>query len=295
VVKYQVAIPSYGRHETISGATLAMLESLSVPDELITIFVPDSSQLKKYESRLGGRYRLVVALPGKFKAIQFYHRWYCENYGEGTPLVQMDDDIYWLSTLFPDSNTKAGHRLRRHKGGLQPILETGFGLAESVGTKLWGATIESRPEHMTQTALVGNALIYGGLQGCYAGDSIFVGEGRQYAESFEEDSETSLQAFRKYGAVVRLEYLSLKTEVPQPGGIRGELIDSGLAPDDRSAKIVRAEANLGAFNTIAQRYPDLVSVVRNNGQGVVGLSFRGEGNVGIPREVVEQTFGNWER
>lgn len=292
---YQVAIPSYGRHRTIGAGTLATLERAGVDKDRITIFVPSEAQKADYEETLGrSDYRLVVTAPGKFKSIQLAQEHYVSQGMEGTPVVQMDDDIYGLKVLKTDPKVRAGHRLMLYTGKLQPIVETGFGISETAGARLWGATIEARPKYMTETALVGNALIYGGLQGYYAGDPIFTGEGREYVASFEEDSETSLQAFTRYGAVVRLEYLSLVTAPPEPGGIQGELIEAGLASDQEQAAPVRRAQNLTAFTGLTRRYPQLVSVQPNSREGTMELVYTDLGNVRIPRAVVESNFGSWE-
>lgn len=293
-LEYQVAIPSYGRHKTIGAGTLATLERAGVGNDRITIFVPNDEQKRNYEDELGKTsYRIVVTMPGKFRSLQLAHEYYISAGMEGYPLVHMDDDIYGFKVLTSDAEAVPGHKIMRYTGKLQPVLETGFGLAESVGTKLWGATIEARPKYMSQTALVGNALIYGCFQGCYAGDPIFLGDGRTYLESFEEDSETSLQAFTRYGSVVRLEYFSLVTKPPEQGGIQGELIGKGLAESHARAETVRLAQNLTAFTSLTERYPHLVAIQANSHEGTMELAYRDPGNVSIPRSAVEDGFGKW--
>ena len=184
-----------------------------------------------------------------------------------------------------------GHKLVTYEGKLDLIVKTGFGLAESVGAKLWGGTIEARPKYLSQTALIGNALIVGGFQGCYSGDPIFTGPERTYREPFEEDGETSLQAFVKYGANVRLDYLSLWTQAPTAGGIRGELVDRSAARDDEQAAQIRTASNLAAFSHLVNRYPGIVSLGIDSDRGTMELKYADLGNVRIPRGIVETQFG----
>jgi len=295
---YQVAIHTYGRHELIADRALATLEALEVDRDKITVFVPNQEQLYDYKAELGNKWRLVISSPGQFRCRQFYHLWFAEKYGENQKLIQVDDDISPFKYLVPDDSKMNGYALARYEGTLDSLAEIGYGVAESVGTRLWGMSYRNNEFYMSDTVTVGNLLVMGRFQGAYAGDSIYLGSDRTYLESQEEDAETSLRAFSKYGKVVRLNFISSveKIGLKSPGGIRGEQMGKGLAEDIKEAWAIREMTNRAAFETIYASFPGLVKIVENTDSKVTGIprrSFRYKnmGNITIPRKVVEAQFG----
>ena len=295
---YQVAIHTYGRQELIADRALATLEALKVDRDQITVFVPNSEQLSDYKAELGDGWRLVVSAPGQFRCRQFYHNWFAEKYGENQKLIQVDDDIAAFSYLVPDESKVNGFALAKFDGTLDSLAKIGYGVAESVGTRLWGMSFRNNEFYMANTVTVGNLLVMGRFQGAYAGDSIYVGSDRTYLESQEEDAETSLRAFVKYGKVVRLNFISSVEKIGRrsPGGIRGEQIGKGLAEDIKQAWSIREMTNRAAFETIQGNFPGLVKIVENGDSKFTGITrrsfkYKNMGNITIPREVVEAQFG----
>jgi hypothetical protein len=289
---YQIAIASYGRQDTIQRATLRTLQLLSVDPELITIFVPNDEHLREYQRVLGNKYRVVVSAPGLVQSQLFFHAWYSEKYGRGTRLIRMDDDIWGLRLLSTQGNT--GKKLELYDGEFDSIANTGFRLSESVGARLWGGTLEARPQYLSQTATIGNVLIAGGLQGCYSSDPMFLSDSRPNLESFDEDAETSIQSFLTYGANVRLEYLSLWTKPATTGGMSADMVDRLGAKDENEAIRARETVHLAAFSSLAQRYPGIVALGVDPDRGTMELNYSDSNNVEIPRGVVETQFGNWK-
>jgi len=295
-VDYQVAICTYARQETIKKATLATLERAGVDRDRITIFVPSAEQRYDYEDVLGqNTYRMVVTNPGLFKCRQLAHKYYVGKGMEGTPLIHMDDDIWGFLKVIDDETQSCGKAAVPYEGTLDHIANVGFGLAKSVGTGLWGLTYMSNPFYMNHTVSVGNTLVNGGFQGVYAGDDIFIGPRRTYCESAEEDGETSLQAFVKYGKVIKFSYMSIDVNNPNggrvdPGGIRKEIQDSGYAETSKDAKKARQLANEAAFSLMVERYPGLVKTYRAT-NGKLRLHYKYMGNITIPSHLVEAEFG----
>jgi len=295
---FQVAICTYARERTIGKATLATLKRAQVDPDQITLFVPSAKQRYDYEDVLGqNTYRIVVTSPGQFRSRQMAHRHYVSKGMEGVPLIQIDDDIWGFWELVERPETKAGWDTIHYEGTLEDMAKQGYGLASSLGTGLWGISFAQNYFYMSNHASVGNMLICGGFQGVYAGDDIFIGERRTYAESAEEDSETSCLAFLKYGKVARLQYFSLDLKDIEPGGIRKEITDEGYVKTEQEAIRAREMTNVAAREMIAQRYPGLVSVVwMDKKDGFLGngkqqaLKYKRLGNTSIPRNLIEREF-----
>ena len=303
-MEFVVAIATYAREETIGPAVLETLKRAKVDDDQIKVFVPNEEQLLDYRRKLGNRYELIVSCPGQFAARQFYHRWISEKYGQGFKTIQMDDDIYGFWELIETPERKAGWDKRLYEGSLEDLAKQGYGLAEELGTGLWGMGITQNYFFMQNKAMAGNMLIAGGFQGVFAGDDIFIGKQRTYAESAHEDVETCCLAFIKYGKLVKLPYFSIITKDIEPGGIRKEVTDKGHAKSEAEAAKAREMTDFAARKMLSERYPELVSLawaeegttlgegtrfVLENGK-FQHLRFRRIGNSSIPRRVVENRF-----
>lgn len=294
---YLVAIATYGRHQTIGKATLRALETAKVHPDQIKVFVPNEEQLHDYRAELGNKYELIVSCPGQFAARQFYHRWISEKFGQGFKTIQMDDDIYGFWELRERPDLTSGWDNALYEGTLEDIAVQGYGLAESLGTGLWGIGFAQNYFYMSNKASAGNMLISGGFQGVYAGDDIFIGKQRTYAESAGEDNETSCLAFQKYGKVAKLQYFSIVIKDIEPGGIRAEIKDKGYADSELEAVRAREMTDCAAREMLAERYPDLLSVVwKERSDAVLGdgkqqmLKYRRLNSASIPRHIVESQF-----
>lgn len=294
---FSVSISTYARHDLIGRATLSALEKAKVHPDQINIFVPNDEQLRDYREVLGNKYRLIVSEPGLFKSKQFQHRWFVEQGRQGERIIQMDDDIWGFSELVERPGTKAGWANIPYEGTLEDIARQGYGLAESLGTGLWGMSFSDNYFYMSDHASIGNMLVCGAFQGCYAGDDIFIGPNRTYIESAEEDGETSCLAFIKYGKVIRLQYLSLVVKHIEQGGIRSEVMDNGYVQTQAESVAAREMTNVAAREMIAQRYPGLVTVVwKDKKDSFLGngrqqaLRYTRMGNTNIPRSIIESEF-----
>ena len=61
-MKYEIAIPSYKRPETIKQKTLKLLEKYSIDKNKITIFVANKKEYKDYFESLGMDYKIVIGV-----------------------------------------------------------------------------------------------------------------------------------------------------------------------------------------------------------------------------------------
>ena len=247
----QYAIASYKRAQTCSQRTVATLKRLGVKDEQMTIFVADTGEEAEYRSVIAG-IKIVVGQPGLIHQRRFYNGYY----PAGEPIVNADDDIYDLKFL-----AKTG-KLKSFEGDLNEVAEYAFSISKSCGAKLWGISAVENGFYMSRSTSAGLRYICGILHGSFAGDSTMCGEDRPLVSS-GEDFETTLRSFRKYGSVVRLDWLCPRTKYFAPGGMQEELggKDSRKAEHERQLK------------SIASRHAGLCSVYEKNG-GVTNIRLK---------------------
>lgn len=207
----QYAVPSYRRLQVCKERTLKTLKRLGVCDDQITVFVADDSDFSCYSKALGG-IRVVTGVPGLINQRRFYNGWYEPN----TPIVNVDDDLYDLK--YVDSRGK----LKSYDGDFNRVAEYAFKTCRSYGAKLWGIAAYENGFYMKRQTTAGLRYVCGILHGSFAGDPAMTGDDRPLVSS-GEDFETTLRSFRRYGVVVRLDWLCPKTKYFAPGGMQAEL------------------------------------------------------------------------
>lgn len=254
MLDYRIAIPSYKRPEILKKATLATLERYGVDPTRITIFVANEAEREAYEAVLGHSYAIVVGVIGKVHQQRFYHRWY----PTGTPLLNLDDDLYNI-------RQKIGEKLEDYTGTIDEIVKIGFQICEESGAKLWGINPVSNGFFMGDYAVIGLRYICGNVYGNYAGDPAIIGEDREYDGSSGDDYETTLRSWVQNGRVARIEWLCPVTKYFAGGGIDAELKSRGIEDRQIDHKI--------ALENIATRYPMLATVYTKAG-GVTNLRLR---------------------
>lgn len=263
---YQVAIPSYKRPQIVRDASVATLERFGVPRDNITVFVANDSERIEYEAALPG-YNIVTAELGKVNAQRFYHRYY----DQGTPLLNLDDDVYDIKQASPEK------KLVPYGGTVADIADLGFRLCRDNAAQLWGINPVNNAFFMGQHATVGLRLICGNFYGNYAGDVAITGADRPVAVSSGDDWETTIRSFIRNGAVVRLEWLTPITKYFAAGGIDAEVKEKGI-PD-------RQVENTRELRAIVERYPDLASG-KVKAQGVYSIRLKPITFSKIPREAL---------
>jgi hypothetical protein len=237
---YQIAIPSYRRAELLKNVTLKTLERYGAEKDRITIFVANEEQADEYRKVITD-YRIVVAEIGQLNAYRFYHRHY---YAKGTPLLNLDDDIYDLK----QRNDK--DKLEPYDGTIDDLVKLGFDLCETSGAKMWGINPVNNGFFMSDWSVIGLRYICGNFYGNYAGDPAIIGDDRPSLLSSGDDYETTMRSFIANGAVARIEWLTPMTKYfAKNGGIDSEIKDKGI--DDRQIE------HTAELQAIILRYPDL--------------------------------------
>lgn len=254
IINYQIAIPSYKRADILQKGTLSMLNKFGVDKKRITIFVANEDELKEYTNVLGNEYKIVVAVPNLWKA----RKWYNENYyKKNTPILNIDDDVYELKTL-------KGDKLESANFDLDMFVSLAFKICEKNKTKIWGICPTENAFYMSNDITIGLRYICGIFHGTYAGENYLVRNDRSQ-ESSGEDMETTLQAFKEYGCVIRFEFICPKTKYFANGGIDAELKSKGIT--DRQVDHTK---NL---ESIAKRFPEYCKLYKKAGD-ITNIRFK---------------------
>lgn len=263
-MKYEIAIPSYKRAELLQTATLATLVRYGVDKDRVTIFVANDDEAVKYRATLGDDWRIVTGVIGKVNQQRFYHNWY----PEGTPLLNLDDDVYDLHEV------NDAKKLQSFTGTIDELVSFAFDLADKVGARMWGINPVNNGFFLKNETVVGLRYICGNFYGNYAGDLAICGNDRPSAISSGDDYETTFRSYLQNGAVVRIEYLTPITKYFAPGGIDAELKERGV--ENRQ---VEHDAEL---RRIIDRYPDLAGLQTKAG-GVTNIRVKTKTFARIPR------------
>jgi hypothetical protein len=240
-MEYQIAIPSYKRISVLNNATLATLNKLKANFDNVTVWVANEEEKAAYEKGVLYPVKIKTASPGVMAARQHYHR----AYPKGTPILNLDDDVYSLKQ-------KNGNRLGEPEMTLDEIVNLGFMLCEKTKARIWGISPVSNGFYMQDHISVGLRLICGIFFGSYAGDVEMLGERITDPKTTSaEDYELSIKSFIAHGAVVRLEFLTPPSRYFAPGGIDENLKDYGID---------RKEEHLRQCELLASTYPEYCSV-----------------------------------
>jgi hypothetical protein len=250
---YRIVIPSYQRPETCQSQSINTLLRLGADPSQIDVWVADNEQRDLYTATLSKEINILVAEKGLDNARRIYH----QHYTEGTPLLNVDDDLL-------DLVEKDGDKLVPLSVTLEAVTTTGFEIANAVGARLWGVNAVANGFFMGDTISVGLRYICGNFFGSYAGDPVYTGA-REVPGSSGEDFLNTLRSYTRYGNVVRLDYLATKTKFFAAGGIDAELKTEGIAE--------RQDDHAAALNKIANAYPNLAKTYTKSG-GITNLRLK---------------------
>lgn len=252
---YVVAIPSYGRHETIVAKTLETLKKGGVPAKCVHIFVANETERSAYASANASAsatpsntfVKIIVGVKGITEQRKFITRYFAE----GTHIVSMDDDVEKFLRLSRDGQKLVEFK----KGDLDRFIRKAFAQAEAHNLFLWGVYPMRYAYFMKHNVTTDLRLILGTAYGyiCRHDADLVptVGE--------KEDYENTIRHYLKDGGVMRFNDICLKTIYHSPGGL-GKLTEE------------RLQANKVAAEAIKKAYPDLVTIFkRPNGMTEVRL------------------------
>jgi hypothetical protein len=238
VPDYEIAIPSYKRHNLLLQQTIPTLAKLKADLDKITVFVASTEEQFIYQTTLEGAnldIPVVVGVPGIGPQRQFINQYY----SEGTRIFSMDDDVCGVYQ-------KKDDKYEETTLTLDQIVEIGYGLCEKHGARIWGINAVLNGLFMKDTATVGLRYVCGIFHGGYAQDPCLTDPERSLISS-GEDFENSLRSFVMYGNIVRLDWLAPKTKYFNNGGIQESV----------GGKEARRLDHAKALGEICSRYPEL--------------------------------------
>lgn len=254
----EYAIPSRARADTLVSKTLPLLRRLGISAERISVFV-DESETVEYASALAlydhgdlGLVRLRRGALGMAAQRRAIH----DHYPEDSLFVTLDDDLRDLAIRDDETTLRS-----IAPNEWQDVVETGFEMCESTGARIWGLYPVPNPYFMRPRIRTALTYIGGGLWGC-------VNRRRDDALDVtledKEDFERSIRCYLADGAVVRIEYVTWRTE-----GYAGA---GGMQTDGlRTAERIRSSAEI-----LVERYPGLatLNLTKKSGKAEIRLADR---------------------
>jgi len=238
IPNYEIAIPSYKRHNLLLQQTIPTLAKLNADLDKITVFVANKKEQLTYQTTLEGAnldIPVVVGVPGIGPQRQFINQYY----SEGTRIFSMDDDVCGVYQ-------KKDNKYEETTLTLDEIVKIGYTLCEKHGARIWGINAVLNGLFMKDTATAGLRYVCGIFHGGYAQDPCLTDSERSLISS-GEDFENSLRSFSMYGNVIRLDWLAPKTKYFNHGGIEESI----------GGKEARRLDHAKALEEICSRYPGL--------------------------------------
>ena len=210
---YEVAVPSYKRHETIKEKTLATLKRYGIPADKITVFVANKEEEALYKGALDPKTygKIVVGVKGMHDIRNFITGYY----KVGTKIVNVDDDIKGF--LEYDESTKRKERPLR---SLVQVIKRGFDECEKAKTKLWGVYPVANGYFMKPKVSTDIRYIIGSFWGCI-NPGLKGADGVEITTEYKEDYQRTILYYKKYGCVVRLNmYAPISAYYTEAGGMQ---------------------------------------------------------------------------
>ena len=165
----QIVIPPYRRSKILPAQTLATPARHGANLKNVTVFVASGEEKAVYDRQIkscGLSVRTVVGVKGLIDQRIFYNRFF----EEGTPLLNLDDDI-------------AGLYQKGEKNKLVPLQCTidslasrGFLACRQYGARLWGINPVLNGLFLQPSITVGLRYIFGIFHGSFSGDPCSLGE-----------------------------------------------------------------------------------------------------------------------
>tara|TARA_R110001632_G_scaffold190550_3_gene311207 strand:+ start:1225 stop:1992 length:768 start_codon:yes stop_codon:yes gene_type:complete len=192
---FRIAIPTYKRYEGINK-TLNTLERNNIDKSIIDIFVNNIEELEIYKP-LYEDYNLIVGKTGMKEIREFIFNYYKE-----------DDWVFCLDDDITDFKISKNNKLELCEDLTAEIL---YGFSECLvnNTILFGLAPTSNPFFMKETASTHLQFCGGWSFGVIIPKDRYV---LKLNVSQYEDYERTIKIYKKYGSVVRLNYLTAMTK-----------------------------------------------------------------------------------
>lgn len=204
-MEYKIAIPSFKRANTLRKKTLAYLQRCAVQDNNIYIFVADEKERAIYQDEFPGRnYNIVLGVHTLCAQRNFINKYFAE----GEYVLNFDDDV---EALF------IGEQKLQEFNHLDALAQRGYDEMILHKTKIFGIYPVANHFFMDKKVTTDNRYIVG----CFWGCIIDHDEELKITIEDKEDFERTIKYFKKFGAVVRINDVCVKTNYyKEPGGMQ---------------------------------------------------------------------------
>lgn len=232
-MEYKIAIPSFKRANTLRKKTLAYLEKCSVPEQLIYIFVADHKEYETYLAEFPEKkYNIIVGA----HTLCAQRNFITQYFQQGEYILNFDDDVDGL--FIADFAAKKLFLC----DGLNDIATMGHNLMMANNTNIFGVYPVANHFFMDENITTDNRYIVG----CFWGCIIDHDEELKITLEDKEDFERTIKYFKKFGAIVRINHVCVKTNYyKEPGGMQ----------ETRTKQRVHDSAHY-----LANKYPDYCKI-----------------------------------
>jgi hypothetical protein len=248
IKEYKIVIPSYRRAKVLEDRTLQVLRNHNIPKEKIFIFVGNKDEEKRYKETLSPYYNRIVVGEVGMKEI----RNFITNYfDDGEYLMCFDDDLKNFEELLIEKEKDKPFSRSTHSRKLKDLdkfITDGFNELERTGFQMFGVYPASNPFFMKKTITHRLEFCVGSCWGKINDKSLTL------SIDNKEDFERTLLSYKKYGGVVRFNYISPITNYyTLAGGMN----------DDRTY-----EDDLKSCNYLIKTFPQYVKMARTRKSGM---------------------------
>lgn len=225
---YIIAVPSYNRHETILKATLSTLQRHNIPKDKIIIFVADQEQYDKYPTD----YKKVIGEKGMMNIRNFM----TDYFEDKQKIFYLDDDIYEFYQKDGDKITILNN--------LHESITNAFDILDKSKSQIFGFYPVNNGRFMKDEITLNLTYIVGCCYGVINDKELKV------SMDDKEDYERSIKSFLKYGNVVRINNISIKTKYyTEKGGLQSEGMRNADKVNENAQLLVNTYPELCKINT----------------------------------------------
>jgi len=240
-MKYKIAIPSFNRPEQIGNRTLAMLKKYNFDIKDIDIFVNTSEDMDKYSS-LYPEYNIILGVKGLKEIREFIFNFY----KEGDLVLMVDDDIDDILMKNPKAWEPSSYS--EDDADLKFEINNAFEIMINKGAGMWGVYPVKNHFFMKNVITYDLKFCSGGFFGVKIDKECGSLKVAQY-----DDYERCIKYYKKYGSLIRLNYLCMDTKIG---------VNKGGMNDDKEERLKISKRDLGI---LCGEYYEYVNVKKKKG------------------------------
>jgi len=204
---FRIAICSYKRYKMLGNKSLKVLEKYNIPKNIIDIFVNNEQEYEIYRP-LYPEYNMIIGETGMKEIREFMFNYY----NEGDKIWFMDDDISSFKQKSSSGEFKYG---MEHISDLKNIIDLGFNECIKENTILFSVNSVVGNRYLKDNISTKLILCPGWCFGAIIDKECLSLNVAQY-----EDFERTFKVFKKYGKVIRINYIcALQNMEKNEGGM----------------------------------------------------------------------------